>query len=508
MDRRAFLKTLSAAGAGALLPGILTQPGCRKSTVKPNIIVFLADDLGYGDLACYGNPIIKTPSLDRLAAEGMRFTDCHSAGTVCSPSRAALLTGRNPFRVGFYYLTGGGAHLRREEITVAAALKRAGYDTCFVGKWHVGELDDPERGQPTPGDHGFDHWFATELNAFEGPENPTSFIRNGQRVDRTRGWYCDLIVEEAVRWMESRRDSGRPFFALVCSHEPHAPLEPPESYSAMYEGSEIDRLARSLKYGGVERNREEIFPLKKYYYGTVTQLDAAFGRLMEAVDGMGLRDETFVLFTSDNGPETPPDYRPRPGEDMPAWVRRTQRCFGTPGVLRGMKRYTYEGGHRVPGIIRWPGHIPAGAESDALINGTDIFPTLCELAGAPLPVDRPLDGVSVLPVLRGKNVSREVAAFWMFPAGYSGFPHMAMREDHYVLLGWFNEKNRDQLWMDYVKTARLERYELYDLGKDLEQQNDLAGGRPELVRALSSKMTSLWADVQAEGPVWPDWTRK
>ena len=184
----------------------------RGNPEKPNIVLFLTDDLGYGDLPSYGNKINRTPNLDRFAAQGMRFTDCHSAGTVCAPSRAAILTGRTPFRIGFYDIIGKGKdlHLRKEEIGVASLLRSAGYDTCFVGKWHVSWLEDPA--MPNPGDHGFDHWFATSINGFarnEGPANPSRFYRNGVPVGQVQHWYCDAIVEEASRWLVNRPQRDR-----------------------------------------------------------------------------------------------------------------------------------------------------------------------------------------------------------------------------------------------------------------------------------------------------------
>ena len=159
LSRRALVGVTTAA-----LASVGFFQGCWNVSGPPNVVIFLADDLGYGDLGSYGNPIIPTPNLDRLASEGMRFTDFHSAGTVCSPSRASLLTGRHPYRMGFYYILGGGAHLRRQEITVASLLREAGYDTSFMGKWHLTDFDSPEKGQPDPGDHGFDHWMPDKVD--------------------------------------------------------------------------------------------------------------------------------------------------------------------------------------------------------------------------------------------------------------------------------------------------------------------------------------------------------
>ncbi len=505
MDRREFLRWLASGGAATTFSSHLFFSSCRKagSPSHPNIVIFLADDLGYGDLGCYGNPINRTPNLDRLASEGIRLTDCHAAGTVCSPSRAGLLTGRHPYRSGIYYLLGGGAHLRREEITIASLLKKVGYDTCFVGKWHLSRLDDPEAGQPTPGDHGFDHWFATTENAFEGPENPQKFIRNGERTGPARGWFCDVIVEEAVSWLRQRTEPGTPFFLLVCSHEPHTPIAPPERFADMYDNDEVERLEKTIGYGEVPRDKEGIGPNKKYYYGTVSQLDNAFGRLTDGLDSLGLRNDTLVFFTSDNGPEYPVNRLESNGEwDDP--IR--DRCFGTPGPLRGMKRFTTEGGHRVPAIVRWPGHIDAGTTSDALVNGTDILPTLCELAGIEPPSDRTIDGESIVEALRGKTFFRRRPVCWNFPTHeYSFVPPMVMRDESYALLAHFNGKDPEQTWMDWLKTARPERYELYDLSRDVGQREDLSEAMPEKAAQLAAKLEAAWKDIQADAPVWPRW---
>jgi arylsulfatase A len=503
LERRDFLRLVAAGGAAAVVPSSFFLASCANRGHRPNVVLFLADDLGYGDLGCYGNPINQTPNLDKLASEGMRFTDCHAAGTVCSPSRAGLLTGRHPYRSGIYYLLGGGAHLRREEITIASLLKRAGYDTCFVGKWHLSRLDNPDEGQPTPGDHGFDHWFATTENAFEGPENPQKFIRNGERVGPVKGWYCDVIVEEASSWLRSRTGATRPFFLLVCSHEPHTPIAPPANYAEMYDNDKVDRLERTVGYGGVPRDKEGIGPNKKYYYGTVSQLDNAFGNLMGKLDSLGLRNDTLVLFTSDNGPEYPVNQLESKGEwDDP--IR--DRCFGTPGPLRGMKRFTTEGGHRVPAIARWPGHIRAGTTNGGLVNGTDILPTLCELAGVKPPADRTIDGESVAGALRGKKIIRKKPVCWNFPTHeYSFIPPMVLRDGPYSLVAYFNAKDPAQTWMDWIKTARPERFELYDLSRDIGQREDLSGGLPEKTVELADKLRAAWKDIQADAPVWPRW---
>ncbi|HUG55255.1 MAG TPA: sulfatase-like hydrolase/transferase, partial [Vicinamibacteria bacterium] len=206
LTRREFSGRL---GAGLGLASLLSRQASA-ATSPPSVLLFLSDDLGYGDLGCYGNPIHKTPNVDALARAGARFTDAHSASSVCSPARASLLTGRHPYRLGLYYLVEKDAHLRREEISMASLLKARGYDTCFVGKWHVTRLGENNQGQPSPSDFGFDHWYATQHNAFEGPENPKDFLRNGTRTGPAGGWYCDVIVKEALEWLAKRPDPSPP----------------------------------------------------------------------------------------------------------------------------------------------------------------------------------------------------------------------------------------------------------------------------------------------------------
>ena len=489
-----------------VISGIIMFAGCNTNTENPNILLFLTDDLGYGDLACYGNEIIQTPNIDKLASGGVRFTDFHSAGTVCSPSRASLLTGRHPYRIGFYYILGGGAHLRSSEVTLPTLLKGEGYSTFFAGKWHLTQFDRPKANQPGPTEHGFNYWFATSVNAFDGPESPGKFWRNGKPLGELNDWYCNLIVDEAIDWMDKRENQDNPFFMEICTHGPHTPINPPKSYADAYDNEKVDELENNVGYGYVpRRDDKDIKPLKKYYYGTVTQIDDAFGRLMEALDKQGLTDNTMVIFTSDNGPEYPVNFMESRGE----WDEEIRdKCFGSPGPLRGMKRFTYEGGHRVPGIISWPGKVKSGV-SDVLINGTDFLPTICELVDIPVPTDRTIDGENMLPAFLGQNQDRRNPVVWSAPVHeYEFVPPMTFRDDNFILVGFFTEKKKDQLWMDWIKKAQPESYALYDLTKDIGQQNDLASVMPEKVHELSEKMKAIWIDLQTDAPVWPQWKAK
>lgn len=475
----------------------------RKGSQKPSIIIFLADDLGYGDLGCYGNPIVKTPAIDKFATEGVRLTDCHSAGTVCSPSRAGLLTGRNPYRSGLYYIQGAwGSHLQGSEVTIAELLKSGGYETCFLGKWHLSRLEKDKYNEPGPSDQGFDYWFATTLNAFDGPENCGKFIRNGESVGRVEGWYCDVLVEEAKNWLTEVRDKEKPFFLVVATHEPHTPIAPPEKYSNMYNSQEVDSLEKSVQYGGVSRPDKDISKNKKEYYGTITQLDNAFSDLLNVVEGEKLNDNTLIIFTSDNGPEHPVNLEESKGDwDDP--IR--EFCFGTPGLLRGMKRYPYEGGHRVPGIVRWPAEIPAGSTSDQLVNGTDFAPTLCQLAGINFPSDKHIDGTNAFQAFLGNKVQREKPCLWIFPTygdTYSRMPHMAMRHGDYNLIGWLPGKEPNTDLLDWMKSSVPERFALYNIRTDPGQKRDVSDVRPEKLDELVPLMLELWIEIRDEGPDW------
>ncbi len=468
-------------------------------TTKPNIIIFLADDLGYGDLGCYGNPIIKTPNIDKFADEGVIMTDFHSGGTVCSPSRSSLLTGRNPYRSGFFYISGKDTHLRNDEITIAELLKDIGYETSFWGKWHLSALEKEKKDEPGPGDQGFDYWMGTTVNAFDGPENAGKFFLNGKPVGEVQGWYCDVIVDKASDWLKNKRDKEKPFFMYVSTHEPHTPLAPPAKFSIMYDNPEVNALEKNIKYGRVERPEKDISENKKEYYGTVSQLDEAFGRLMGTLEKLGLKENTLVIFTSDNGPESPVTIE----ESLGNWEDLSRdNCFGTPGIYRGMKRFPYEGGHRVPGIARFPNVIPEGIKSNVLFNGTDILPTICILAGAKVPTDRSIDGIDAFGALLAKEVKRSVPSIWFYPNHedtYFRMPQMSMRENIYTLIGWLPEKADTVNLIKWMAGNDPQKFELYDISKDPSQINDISNQQPEIVASMKKEMTSLWREMRDEG---------
>jgi arylsulfatase A len=442
----------------------------------PNFVVVLADDLGYGDLGCYGHPVIQTPNLDRLAARGMRLTDAYAAAPVCSPSRCGLLTGRTPTRLGVYDWIPAQhpAHLRASEVTIATILRGRGYATAQVGKWHCNGMFNSPR-QPQPGDHGFDHWMSTQNNAGPSHRDPINFVRNGTAVGKTEGFSCQIVVTEAIDWLEHQRDPQKPFFLFVCFHEPHEPIASPDELVAMYPAA---------------KNREQA-----EYFANVTNMDRAVGRLIEALERLTLTESTLVWFTSDNGPETLKRYR------------GGERSHGSAGPLRGMKLHLYEGGIRVPGILAWPGRIRPGQTVSEPVSGVDVLPTLCELAGAAPPADRPLDGASVAPLLDGKPVARARPLFWHYFRALGG-PKAAIRLGDWKLAGFWdapdplpgsNVENESQRRM---KSARLTRFELYNLRDDVGEQRDRSADEPARLASMRATLERVYAEVLAEGPAW------
>jgi arylsulfatase A len=416
---------------------------------RPNIVVLLCDDLGYGDLGCFGHPVIRTPNLDRLAAEGLKLTACYSAAPVCSPSRAGMMTGRTPNRLGIRdWIPGGsGIHLRPGEVTVAQVLRRAGYRTCHAGKWHLNSRVDGT--EPTPGDAGFEHGLYTQNNASPGHLDPTNFIRNGRPAGPMKGPSSHLVVAEALRWLDGV--TNEPFFLNLWFHEPHEPVVAADEFLAMYpDEPDIDR---------------------RHYYGDVSQMDAAVGILMKALDDRGLRERTFVFFSSDNGPETPGRYK------------GAHRSHGSPGPLRGMKLHVTEAGYRVPGILRWPGRTKPGAVSDEPVSSVDLLPTFCALAGVEPPRDRPLDGASLLPLFEGRPIARPRPLYWQYDFALGPPWQVALRDGAWKLLA----------------DGALGQFALHRIADDIGETNDLAAAEPARVRDMAGLMKRLHGEVSAEG---------
>ena len=444
-----------------------TAPVVSADDTRPNFLVLLLDDAGWTDLSSYGSRI-QTPNMDRLAEEGMRFTDCHSGAPNCSPSRSGMLTGRSPIRAGFWnYLDPGTpAHLEAHEVTVANLLQDAGYATGHFGKWHVSALNSE---QAQPADHGFDYYFGTDNNARPSHLNPDNFIRNGVELGMIKGYSCDIVADEAINWIKAHmaEEEQRPFFTTVWFHEPHARIASPPHLVEEYQ----------KRYLGIRRREAE-------YLANVANADQAIGRIAQTLEDLGLDENTVVFCTSDNGGLNP-------------WSNRG---------LRGRKSLVWEGGHRVPGIFKWPGKIKAGSVSDDPIGFVDMLPTFCEIAGVDPPENRWLDGISLVDHLtRGRPVDREYPLFWFF---YRVEPAMAMRSGDWVLLANTTDKDRPKhhvlrrMDLFIIKSSELTDFELYDLKQDLAQEMNVVDQHPEQFEKMKSRMARIHKDIVTKGKHW------
>ena len=452
-------------GVLALLLGCAGGPdsgGEPTGEGRPNLLVLLADDLGWADLSSYGSRNAKTPNLDQLAREGVRFTDFYAGAPNCSPSRAALLTGRSPIRAGLYsYIPPDGPHhLRATEVTVSGLLAGAGYQTVHAGKWHLCH-DLLSESLPQPRDHGFQHSLATENNASPSHLDPVNFVRNGEEVGALQGYSAQLVAEELIDWMSSKRDRERPFLACAWFHETHTPIASPAELVARH---------------------PEASPKDAEYYANVENLDVAVGQILGALDELGLEQDTLVLFSSDNG-----------------GLRAESN-----GPLRGRKSFVWEGGIRVPGILRWPGHAVPGSVVSEPAGVVDLLPTLCSAAGVAPPLDRHLDGVDLAPLLSGGSLERETPLFWFF---YRTRPAASMRVGDWVIVGYPETEvpkghrlTAEQ--QDWLATTALARFELFDLATDLSQAVDRSGDEPARLARMRERLVELHGEVVAEGPRW------
>jgi arylsulfatase A-like enzyme len=343
--------SFASIAAVSLLNTAISSADATPKAVRPNILLILTDDQGWGDLGIHGNPVLQTPNLDRLAGEGVEFTQFY-VSPVCSLTRASLLTGRHPLRTGCVDTRMGRDTLGRNEITVGQLLSQSGYATALFGKWHQGRYM-PDH----PNQRGFAEYFGFwQYGHIERYFHPDRLWRNKERVE-CRGHITDLLTDAAIDFISRPRDE--PFFCYVAYNVPHAPFQPPDDYLKRY----LDR--------GVPLREAQIYAL-------IEHCDANIGRLLESLDKQGLRDNTVVLFFSDNG--------------------GIHKHF-TAG-LRGSKGTMYEGGLLSPLLVRYPGCFPSGVKVAAMSDVIDLTPTLCELAGAKLPIDRHIDGHSQLPLLK------------------------------------------------------------------------------------------------------------
>jgi len=440
---------------------------------KPNVILIMCDDLGWGDVGFNGNKIIRTPHLDAMAKAGLKFNRFYAAAPVCSPTRGSCITGRHPYRYGIPFANSG--HMKPEELTLAELLKKQGYATGHFGKWHLGTLTktvkDANRGGPRgtkhfspPQANGFDVCFSTESkvptwdpllrpkgnnsskwwDAVSGageakPYGTAYWNERGESVtENTRGDNSRVIMDRTIPFIRNAARRGQPFFGIVWFHAPHLPVVAGPRHAAMY--------AEHPKY-------------TQHYYGCITALDEQVGRLRAELRALGVADHTLLFFCSDNGPEGKAGSAP-----------------GTAAHFSGRKRSLLEGGIRVPGIVEWPGRVKTDRTTDIPCVTSDYLPTIIDLVSAKPVANRPIDGISLVPLLDGKLRKRGQ------PIGFESKGQLAWIDGRYKL---------------YRNSSTAAEFMLFDLVADPSEKTDLAKAKPNLAKRLIGELAAWRASCQA-----------
>jgi arylsulfatase A-like enzyme len=448
----------SALTTAALL---LAAPALAADAAKPNVLFILADDLGWGDLSCYGHRTLKTPNLDKLARQGILFTQFYVDGSVCSPSRTAFMTGQFPARHRVHgHFAGAEMNKNRgmpnwldpNATTLPGLFNKAGYATAHFGKWHLG--NGP--GAPGPKAYGFDVSRVVNGNGPTWPEKDSTF----------RAKSTAAIVDETLAFIKEHK--GQPFYVNLWTLVPHATLNPTP-----------EQMKPFLRFGPRSPDVPHAGAMT-IYYATVTDFDTQIGRLLNELDTLGVGENTLVVFSSDNGPE-----------DIHI-ANASHSAVGSAGPFRGRKRSLYEGGVRLPFIVRWPGKVPAGRVDDtSVVTGVDLLPTVCAAGGVKLPEDYKGDGEDVGDILRGTPRPRTKPIFWEWRFNIAGdtlnkSPMLSVRHGNWKLL--FNPDRS--------------RVELYDIPHDPSELTNLATARPEVVEPLMAKSLA-WQATLPKGPVEP-----
>jgi len=437
--------------------------GSVEQVSHPNVILLMADDLGWGDVGFHGNDRIRTPHLDAMAAAGMELTRFYTASSICSPTRASVLTGRDPYRMGI--LSAHTSGLRVGEVTLAEVLASHGYATGFFGKWHLGWVKPeelrPEGHYSPPWHHGFEENFATTsavptwdptITPFdiwsqkEGTpwKGGRPYVHNGREVsDNMEGDDSRIIMDRALPFIRENVRKSQPFLAVIWFHTPHAPVVAGPEYLAMYE--DLPNEAQ------------------RHYFGAITAMDEQIGRLRNELKALGVAENTILFFTSDNGPSGP----------------AVESGAASAGPLRKHKHWHYDGGIRVPSLAEWPGTIPA-AKSDRFAGTVDYFPTILELtglSGQQLLKDRPMDGMSFADALLGRPAEREGFLISGYRRLHRGLDPVALIESPWKL----------------IRPRKKETFELYHLLDDPAEKHDVLEQNPEVAERLQRKL-ELWSE--------------
>ena len=419
---------------------------------RPNIILILTDDQGYGDLACHGNPIIKTPNLDRLHEESTRFTDFHVSPT-CSPTRCSLMTGRHEFRSGVTHTIMERERMSLKAVTIAQVLKSAGYTTGIFGKWHLGD-EAPYQ----PDQRGFDEAFIHGAGGIgqsypgscgDAPDNNyfDPAILHNRVFEKTHGYCTDIFFAQAIKWIGEQKGKS-PFFAYIATNTPHTPLICPEEYQKLYQDQGLDEQVAA-------------------FFGMITNIDENVGRLLAKLLEWDIEGDTLVIFITDNG----------------GWSAVEFYNAG----MRGRKATPYNGGTRVPSFWRWPGVVQAGVDADQLTAHLDVFPTLAELAGAKIPDDLKLEGRSLVPLLQDPKAAWEnrylfthVGRWERGKAAESKYQNCSVRNSRFNLV---NAETTEKSW------------ELYDLKNDPGEGDNVIDQHPDVARDMEAAYDKWWEEV-------------
>ena len=491
ITRRNFVER--AAGiAGALTAACAPAPAPAPANARPNIILCMGDDHGWDETAYNGHPHLRTPVLDEMAATGLRMDRFYSASPVCSPTRGSVITGRHPNRYGTF---SANWSTRPEEISIAHILSKAGYACGHFGKWHLGPVkaDSPT----SPGAMGFEEWVSHD-NFFE--MNP-HFSRNGGPPEQFKGESSEIVIDEAIRFIGKAKQSQRPFFTVVWFGSPHEPYSGLEEDLALYDDLPESYRERFVTITGMDDGLPAKLPLDEVLrarYAEITAMDRAIGKLRQYLKDEGLRRNTLLWYCGDNG------------------VPR-EASVTTP--LRGQKGRVYEGGVRVPAVIEWPEGIPEPRVTDVNSVTSDMLPTICDLAGLPLP-ERPLDGISLKPLLDGAMSERpEPICFWSYdtrheiesklepyidPELQQGTTPLVKRMDGRLTRNFRNFHHPRISEQDFAgpKAILDNRYklvvdgepgsesvkELFDLRSDQAEKNNLIDSKPEIAKNLGQQL--------------------
>jgi len=457
VNRRQFLKSVGFGAAALALPGCsagssrFTKAG-KNTKPKPNFLFILADDLGWSQLGCYGSGFYETPNIDRLAGEGMRFTDAYAACPVCSPTRASIMTGKYPARLHLTDFIAGGnfphekykqpewqKYLPLEEITIAEVLKTAGYATASFGKWHLSIAKKPPESLPyNPDKQGFDEYIVT-------------YKPSSRHDPETDAHNVEIITEKSLEFLQKNKD--RPFFLYVTHNTIHGPILGKKKLVEKYKNKPGADLPQNNPVIGA----------------MIEELDNSVGRLLKRLDELKIADNTIVVFFGDNG-----------------GLERSAKQ--TP--LRSGKANLYEGGIREPLIVRWPGVIQPGSICSEPVISVDFFPTFLRTLGLESMVKEPVDGTSLLPLLRQSGALNRQAIYWHYPHYHSSSigPCGAVRKGDYKLLEWFDE----------TICGPGNKFELYNLKQDIGEQNSLAKKMPEKTSELRELLTNWRNKVNAQ----------